>query len=60
MPKQKDDEYIKDETIWTTQKAMAELFSVGVPNISKHLKNIYEKGEFKKEATIYKMEIVQM
>lgn len=32
---------IKDETIWITQKAMAELFGVKVPAISKHLKNIY-------------------
>ena len=34
---------IKDETIWLTQKAMAELFGVGVPAISKHLANIYAK-----------------
>ena len=32
---------VKDETIWLTQKAMAELFDVGVPAISKHLKNLY-------------------
>ena len=30
-----------DETVWCTQKAMAELFDVGVPAISKHLKNIF-------------------
>ena len=36
---------VKDETIWLTQKAMAELFGVGVPAISKHLKNIFEEGE---------------
>lgn len=35
----------KDETIWATQKAMAQLFDVGVPAISKHLKNIFESGE---------------
>ena len=51
--------YIKDETIWVTQKAMAELFGVNVPDVSKHLKNIYEEGELSKEATISKMEIVQ-
>ena len=34
---------IKDETIWCTQKAMAQLFGVGVPAISKHLKNIFSK-----------------
>jgi hypothetical protein len=35
----------KNETIWATQKAMAQLFDVGVPAISKHLKNIFESGE---------------
>ena len=35
----------KDETIWATQKAMATLFDVGVPAISKHLKNIFESGK---------------
>lgn len=35
----------KDETIWLTQKAMAELFGVEVPAISKHLTNIYSEGE---------------
>lgn len=34
---------VKDETIWLTQKAMSELFEVGVPAISKHLKNILKK-----------------
>ena len=36
---------IKDETLWLTQKAMAELFGVGVPAISKHLKNIFIEGQ---------------
>ena len=36
---------IKDETIWLTQKAMAELFDVNSQAISKHLNNIYEEGE---------------
>lgn len=49
----------KDETIWCTQKAMAELFDVGVPAINKHLTNIFEEGELSREATISKMEIVQ-
>ncbi len=48
----------KDETIWATQKAMATLFDVGVPAISKHLKNIFEGGELDKSATISKMETV--
>ncbi|WP_455674728.1 virulence RhuM family protein [Phocaeicola sp.] len=49
----------KDETIWCTQKVMAELFDVGVPAINKHLNNIFEEGELSREATISKMEIVQ-
>lgn len=51
---------IKDETLWCTQRAMAELFGVGVPAISKHLNNIYEDKELQKEATVSKMEIVQV
>ncbi len=48
----------KNDTIWATQKAMATLFDVGVPAISKHLKNIFESGELDKDATISKMETV--
>ena len=47
---------IKDETIWLTQKAMAELFDVKVPAISKHLKNIFEEGELNEQLVISKME----
>ena len=36
---------VKDETIWATQKAMASLFGVGVPAVSKHLRNIFQEGE---------------
>ena len=50
---------IRDETIWLTQKSMAELFDVDVPAISKHLTNIYADGELMKDSTISKMEIVQ-
>ncbi|MCD8008121.1 MAG: virulence RhuM family protein [Clostridiales bacterium] len=50
---------VKDESIWLTQKAMAELFSVEVPAISKHLSNIYEEGELVRVRTISKMETVQ-
>lgn len=50
---------IKHGTIWMTQKAMAKLYTVNVPDISKHLKNIYDTGEQKVEATVSKMEIVQ-
>ena len=49
---------VKDETLWCTQKAMAQLFGVGVPAISKHLANIYAEGELQAEATISKMETV--
>lgn len=48
---------IKDETLWLTQKAMAELFGVGVPAISKHLKNIFIEGELNEEVVVSKMEI---
>ena len=49
---------IKDETIWCTQKAMAQLFGVGVPAVSKHQKNIFDEGELSPEMTISKMETV--
>lgn len=47
---------IKEETLWCTQKAMAQLFGVGVPAISKHLKNIFEEGELSADSVISKME----
>lgn len=49
---------VRDETIWLTQKTMAQLFGVNVPAISKHLQNIYDSGELNKNATISKMETV--
>ena len=48
---------IKDETLWCTQKAMAQLFDVGIPAISKHLKNIFEEGELNDTVVVSKMEI---
>ena len=51
---------IKDETIWATQKAMAQLFGVNIPAISKHLKNIFDEEELRPDTTVSKMEIVQM
>ncbi len=48
---------IKDETLWCTQKAMAQLFGVGIPAISKHLKNIFEEGELIENMVVSKMEI---
>lgn len=49
--------YMEDETLWLTQKAMAQLFDVGVPAINKHLKNIFEEGELQENVVISKMEI---
>lgn len=46
----------RDETIWCTQKAMSVLFDVGIPAISKHLKNIIESGELNADSVISKME----
>lgn len=43
---------VKDETIWATQKAIAGLFDVGVPAISKHLKNIFESGELDEKVVV--------
>ncbi len=48
---------VKDETIWLSQKAMAELFGVQTPAISKHLKNIFEDGELNEKVVVSKMEI---
>ena len=47
----------RDESIWCTQKTMAQLFDVGVPAISKHLKNIFETGELIEDVVVSKMEI---
>lgn len=50
---------IKDESVWLTQKSMAELFGVQIPAINKHLQNIFDDGELQRDSTISKMEIVQ-
>ncbi len=47
---------VHDETIWLTQKAMAELFDVGIPAINKHLRNIFEEGELDANVVVSKME----
>ncbi|MDR1010349.1 MAG: virulence RhuM family protein [Opitutaceae bacterium] len=52
--------FFKNETVWLTQKALAELFGVKVPAINKHLSNIFESGELTREATVSKMEIVRL
>ena len=47
---------VKEETIWLTQKAMAELFGVQTPAVNKHLKNIFLEGELDESVVISKME----
>lgn len=54
------DVFFAKDNFWLTQKTIAELFGVKTPAISKHLKNIYETGELVPEATISKMETVQI
>ena len=50
----------KDETIWCTQKAMAQLFDCSTDNIGLHLKNIYESGELMQDATTEYFSAVQV
>ena len=57
--KVKVDVFIKDETVWLTQKAIAELFCVKIHAVSKHLANIYETGELQQETTLSILETVQ-
>ncbi|WP_102159401.1 virulence RhuM family protein [Zhihengliuella halotolerans] len=49
----------EDETVWLTQKLMAELFDVDVRTVSEHLKNIYESGELRADRTIRNFRIVR-
>ena len=46
------DVFVQNETLWLTQKAMASLFEVNVPAISKHLSNIFQEGELIEQAVI--------
>ena len=50
----------ENETIWLSQKLIAQLFDVDVRTINEHMKNIYEQGEVSPEATIRKFRIVQI
>ena len=43
---------LENETVWLTQKLMAELFQTTVPNINMHLKNIFEEGELNADSVI--------
>ena len=51
--------FVQEETVWLTQKDMAELFGVKTPAINKHLKNIFESGELQENVTISILETVQ-
>ncbi len=51
--------YLQNENVWLTQKKIAELFGVNVPAVSRHLNNIFESGELKRDATISILETVQ-
>jgi len=50
---------IENDTLWLTQKQIADLFGTKVPAISKHVRNIFVSKELKHSATVSKMEIVQ-
>ena len=55
----KIDVRLEDETIWLSQRLMAELFQKDVRTINEHIQNIYKEGELKPESTIRKFRIVQ-
>jgi hypothetical protein len=50
---------LKDDTMWSTQKTMAELFDVTAPTINEHLKNIFQTGDLNEMSTIRNFLIVQ-
>ncbi len=54
------DVFFANDTFWLTQRTMAELFGITIPSVSRHLKNIYESQELSSEATVSKIETVQM
>lgn len=49
---------IKDETIWATQKAMAQLYDIDKSGISRHIANIFKEGELQQETTVAKIATV--
>ncbi len=55
----KIDVCLENETVWTTQKAIAELYQKSVNTINEHIKNIYSEGELRESAPIRKNRIVQ-
>ena len=54
------DAIYKDETLWLSQKGMSKVFDVGIPAISKHLKNIFDENELDKNSVVSKMETTQI
>ena len=50
---------IDGQTVWLTQRGMAELYQTSVPNVNQHLSGIYQDGELVPEATVKKYLIVQ-
>src|ERR1035437_7454039 len=50
---------LEDETVWLTQRQLAELFQKDVRTINEHIQNIFEEGELQRGATIRKFRIVQ-
>jgi len=51
---------LKDETVWLSQKQMAELFNKSIKTINEHIKNIFKEGELEEKRTIRKFQIVQI
>jgi len=51
--------FLKDKTIWLTQKAIGQLFGKSKATISEHLKKIYEEGELELDSTVRKFRTVQ-
>ncbi|MBI5217406.1 MAG: death-on-curing protein [Bacteroidia bacterium] len=51
---------LENETVWLTQKLMAELFQTTIPNINMHLKNIFDEGELDPKSTIKDFLIVRL
>ena len=54
------DVFVQDETVWLTQKSLAELFDTSTQNITTHLKNIYEDAELQEDATCKEILQVQI
>jgi len=50
---------LENETVWLSQKLMAELFQVSVPTVNEHIRNLYDEGELQPAPTIRKFRIVQ-